>query len=230
MLATSQNLCLGKRTAPAKFQFEENDDLDQYPCELQDRSFDLDYKGLIVDEINFFDDLNLDNQDSLCGNEAFEDSMSFRIKSDFSEMRSLSDLGVDITYAEEKFDFTQEQKVWHEYPGDFKETASKYNNSLNDKMKTQLEEVNDLLNKMASIVVKLEPKKARFIVDSRAENSNTMKKQLAKLNKKLAAANASKNRKIDFETDSIGTEINSYIKQNSFSSISTAASKKLKIK
>lgn len=200
---------------------------------MQDRSFDLDYKGLIVDEINFFDDLICDNQDSLCGNEAFEDSMSFRIKSDLSEIRSLSDLGIEINYAqhaEEKFDFSQEQKVWHEYPGDFKETASKYNDSLNDKMKLQLEEVNNLLNKMASIVVKLEPKKARFIVDSRAETSNTMKKQLAKINKKLVAANASKNRKIDFETDSIGTEINSYIKQNSFSSVSTAASKKLKIK
>jgi len=197
---------------------------------LQDRSFDLDYKGLIVDEINFFDDLNLNSEDSLCGNEAFGDSLSFRIKSDLSDMRSLSDLGVEINYAEEKFDFSREQKVWHEYPGDFQQTASKYNDSLNDKMKLQLEEVNNLLNKMASIVVKLEPKKARFIVDSRAENSSTMKKQLARLNKKLSAANASKNRKIDFETDSIGTEINSYIKQGSFSSISTAASKKLKIK
>ena len=97
-------------------------------------------------------------------------------------------------------------------------------------MKQQLEDVNDLLNKMASIVVKLEPKKAKFIVDSRAENNGTLKKQLAKLNKKLARAKASKKKKDVSDEDSIDLEIKSYIKQHSFSSISTAASKKIKMK
>lgn len=203
-----------------------------YPCDLQDQSFDLDYKGLIVDEINFFDDFGVDKEDSLV-NDIYEDSLSFRIKSDTSEIRSLSDeLGVDIQYAAatEKFDFSQDPKVWHEYPTEFRATASKYNNTLNDRMKQQLDDVNDLLNKMASIIVKLEPKKAKFIVDSRAENNATMKKQIAKLNKKIARANASKMRKTVSDEDSIDLEIKSYIKQHSFSSVSTAASKKLKIK
>merc|ERR1712178_174481 len=115
-------------------------------------------------------------------------------------------------------------------PTELRATASKYNDTLNDRMKQQLDDVNNLLNKMASIVVKLEPKKARFIVDSRAENSATMKKQIAKLNKKIARANASKNRKSVSDEDSIDLEIKSYIKQHSFSSVSTAASKKIKIK
>ena len=228
MLAHSQDLFLGKRSAPNNFMFEESEVFDFYPCGYQNSNFGLDYKGLIVDEINFFDNLN--NTEAI-GNDIFDDNVSFRIQSELSETRSLSDLEVENSDACKKFDFSNEEKIWHQCPDAFNSSASTYNDSLNDKLKKQCEDVDNLLQKMAAIIVISEPKKAKFIIDCRNENSTAMKKRLAiSMNKKLAIANATKINRTSSESDSIQFEKNSCVKQGSLCSNSTAPTKKMKLK
>lgn len=125
MLANSQNMFLGKRAASSKYFFDENDDMLLYSSGYESNSFDVDYKGLIIDEIDFFYDLDQRNFPSestgVC------DNLSFRIDSDLSETGSQSDLEADISVIDERFEFNNNEKNWQECPEEFKEKSMIYN-------------------------------------------------------------------------------------------------------
>lgn len=83
---------------------------------------------------------------------------------------------------------------------------------------------------MASIVVKLEPKKTNFIVDYRSENKTSMKKLMTRTIDNKLFSKTTKSKKTSSDSGSFVYDITSCAKQGSFYSNSTATTKKIKSK
>jgi hypothetical protein len=132
------------------------------------------------------------------------------------------------------------KKILENCPEMFKNTARDINTKLNSKLKNQFEEIHCLLDKMAEIVLKTEPKKSSFILDCRSGTKMAVK-GLGKRNSKAKKA-ADKNKSIcnpldmmwESEIDTLPDlmasdyEFSVYDKKGSLLTASTAPTKKLK--
>lgn len=103
----------------------------------------------------------------------------------------------------------------------FKNTVRDINTNLNSKLRLQFEEIHLLLDKMADIVVRTEPKKSSFILDCRL-GSKVMPKNLSKaIKKKEVSVVTGQNKVFNSESD-YSQHDKSLGKRGSFHSVSTA--------
>jgi hypothetical protein len=246
MIANTEKFYLGKRSTP-KFtnqMFHDSDiRMSLYPCQFQSSSFDLNFDMPAVDDVDLFDNLcgdDFKDEDDIC------DSLSLKMCGDQSEIRSLSELEFDgpsddFTADQQKdLNFEDKSKILENCPEIFKNTARDINTKLNSKLKNQFEEIHCLLDKMAEIVIKTEPKKSSFILDCRT-GTKTTAKGLGKRNSKAKKA-ADKNKTVCHPLDAMwesdngslpelaasNYELSIYDKKGSMFTASTAPTKKLK--
>jgi len=136
-----------------------------------------------------------------------------------------------------KINFEDKEKILETSPDLFKVAVSDLNANLNSKLRLQFEEIHNLLDKMADIVVRTEPKKSSFILDCRLGTKNVPKNVSKSFKKKeLMAVNQNLDKPYKFVDARLETE-NSQMKsgksigkRSSFYSVSTALpTKKLKL-
>ena len=143
-------------------------------------------------------------------------------------------IDLDDSNKDEKINFHDKKNILDNCPYQFKDTIKAMNENLNSKLKNHFEEIHDVLNKMAYIVMTMEPKKSGFIIDCR-HGKDMYKEEVGSflsksyrsrknVNDKLRA-NSTKSRVLSKKKDRVICSD----KKRSLHSISTTAShKKLK--
>ena len=196
-----------------------------------------------VDDIDFFDNLQgtcFNAREEIC------DTLSLKLNSELSEIRSLSEYGSGEHSDQKEINFEDKGKILENSPEIFKDSARDLNAKLNSKLKYQFDEIHGLLDKMAEIILKTDPKKSAFIMDCRHQ-PGIVTKSIRKISKKKKdgksvkpisrnkSAGLTKNAYILESDNSLPDLVNDPYenstsnKRGSFYTASTAASKKLKV-